>query len=116
MYRFSSNPQTQLWHWCLGHASNVRVVQASKLIDGINLGEVIGPDNETPSSYSELDNEDSDADVDNKPTTINEATENDLKCIKQLYKAYIKSKHIRIVKLKKMTLMIRKLQEVHIDL
>ena len=37
-YRLSSNPQIRLWHQRFGHASNARVIQASKLVDGIDLG------------------------------------------------------------------------------
>ena len=38
-YLLSPDPQTRLWHRRLGHASNARVAQASKLVDGINLRE-----------------------------------------------------------------------------
>ena len=76
-YLLSSNPQIRLWHRRLSHASNARVIQASKLVDGIDLGEAIGPDNKLYSSDSEPDNENnkSDKDADSKPTTINKATE-----------------------------------------
>ncbi len=36
-YLLSKNLQIRLWHRRLGHASNVRVVGASKLIDGIEI-------------------------------------------------------------------------------
>lgn len=115
-YRFNSNPQTRLWHCCIGHASNTKVVQASKLVDEIDLEKATSPDNELHSFDSEFDNEDSNTDTDNKPTTINKVSENDLKYIEQLCKTFIKSKYTRIIKSKKMTLITRRLQEVHADL
>lgn len=36
-YLLSKDPQVRLWHRRFGHASNVRIVQASKLVDGIKL-------------------------------------------------------------------------------
>lgn len=36
--------------------------------------------------------------------------------MKQLYKAYIKSKYTNIIKFKKMILTIKKLQKIHINL
>ena len=118
IYLLSSNPQIRLWHRGLGHASNARIIQASKLVDKIDLGEAIGPDNELYSSDFEPDDENnkSDEDADNEPTTINTATEYNLNGVKELCKVCIKSKHTRIVKLKKMIPTIKRLQEVHADL
>lgn len=37
-YLVSQNKHIRLWHQKLAHASNVKVVNASKFIDSINLG------------------------------------------------------------------------------
>lgn len=75
-----------------------------------------GPNNEAYSSDFELNNIYFDANINNKSIAINKATKNNLECIKQLYKAYIKSKYIWIVKSKKMMSITKKLQEIHKDL
>ena len=62
IYLLSPNSQTRLWDRQLGHASNVRVAQASELVDGINLGEISGPINQSYFSNSEPDSN-SDKDV-----------------------------------------------------
>ena len=117
-YLLSSNPHIRFWHCRLGHASNARVIQASKLIDGIDLGEAIGPDNKLYSSDSEPydENNKSDKDADSKPTTINKTTEYNLNGVEELCETCIESKHTRIVKSKKMTPTTKRLQEVHADL
>ena len=51
-YLLSSNSQIWLWHHRLGHASNARIVQASKLVNGIALGEESGFIDESYSSDS----------------------------------------------------------------
>lgn len=33
----SKNKKVRIWHRCLGHASNARVIRASKLVDDINI-------------------------------------------------------------------------------
>ena len=113
MYLLSFNPQIRLWYCRLGHASNVRVVQVSKLVDGINLGEItIEPINESQSFDSELK---SDTDVD-KPSPINKAMELNIDDVKELCKACIESKYTKIVKSKRMTSTTKRLQEIHADL
>ena len=112
-YLLSSNPQIRLWHRQLGHASNTRVVQVSKLVDGINLGKITTElINKLQSSDSEPE---SDSDVD-KPSPINKAIELNIDGVKQLCKACIESKHTRIEKSKKMTPTTKRLQEIHTDL
>ena len=112
-YLLRSNPQIRLWHCRLGHARNARVVQVSKLVDEINLGEItIEPINEPQSSNSDPK---SDSDVD-KPSSINKAMELNIDGMKELCKACIKSKHTRIVKSKRMTPTMRRLQEIHANL
>ena len=102
----NSNPQIRLWHCRLGHASNVRIVQVSKLVDRINLGEIIiEPIDELQSSDFEPES-DSDAD---KLFPINKAMELNIDSMEELCKACIESKHIRIVKSKRMTPTTRRL-------
>ena len=59
-YLLSKNPQIRLWHRRLGHASNARIVEASKLTDGIDITIEEGQQiQEEPfSSDSEVDDED----------------------------------------------------------
>ena len=108
IYSLSSNPQIRLWHHRLGHASNTRVIQISKLVDGINLREIIGPVDNPHSSDSELEF-DSDSD---KPSSIDKAIELNIDSVEKLCEACIKSKHTRIVKSKRMTLTMIRLQEI----
>ena len=106
-YRLSSNQQVWLWYRRFGHASNARVIQASQLVDGIDL-EKTGPVDKTHSSNSESFDSDAEA--------INKAIKHNLGDVEKLCETCIKSKHTRIVKSKKMTLTTRRLQEVHADL
>lgn len=103
-YHLIANPKIWLWNYHLKYASNARVVQASKLVDRIDLREAIGF-NKSYSSDAKLKNEN----FNNQLITINKAIENKSKYIEQLCKSYIKSKHIQIVKSKKMTPITKKL-------
>lgn len=105
IYLLSSNLQIRLWHCYLSHVSNTRVIQASKLVNKIEFGEAIGPDNKLSSSDSEPDDKNNkyDKDVDSKPPTTNKAIEYNFNGIEKVCKACIESKHIRIVKSKKIT-------------
>ena len=112
-YLLSSNPQIRLWHRQLGHISNARVVQVSKLVDRIDLKEItIEPIDKPQSSDSEPE---SDSDVD-KLSPINKSMELNINNVEELCKACIKSKHTRIVKSKRMTPTMRRLQEIYADL
>ena len=83
-------------------------------MDGITLGEALGPIDECYSSNSEpKSNSDEDADT---STPIHKATEQISKEMEELCKAYIESKHTRLVKSKKITPTSWRLQEVHADL
>ena len=90
-----------------GHTSNARVIQAFNLVDGIDLGKT-RPVDEPHSSNSKSSDSDAKA--------INKAIEYNLGDVEELCETCIKSKHIRIVKSKKMTPTTRRLQEVHADL
>lgn len=108
---FSPKPHIRLWHHCLSHASNTRVMQASKLADGIDLGGEISADDGAHLSDSKPDKKN----AENKPTSINKAIDSS-ETTKQLCETCVQSKHTRIIKTKNMTSTTRKLQEVHIDL
>lgn len=110
-YFLSSKVQICLWHRRLDYASNARVIQASKLADRIDLGGEISSDDRAHS----FDSESNKKDAENKPAPINKAIDS-LEITEQLCKAYVESKHTRIVKSKGMTPTTKKLQEVHIDL
>ena len=112
-YLFSSNPQIQLWHRRLGHASNARVVQVSKLVDGIELGEITTEPIDKSQSFDSEAEFDSNVD---KPSPINKTMELNIDGVEELYEIYIKSKHTRIVKSKRMTPTTRRLQEIHANL
>ena len=112
-YLLSSNPQIRLWHRRLGHASNAKIVQVSKLVDGIDLEEITTePIDEPQSSNSEPE---SDSDVD-KPSPINKGMELNIDGVEKPCEACIESKHTRIVNSKRMIPTTRRLQEIHADL
>ena len=106
-YQLSSNLQVRLWHRRFGYTSNARVIQASKLVDGIDLGKT-GPVNKPHFSNSESSDSDAEA--------INKAIEYNLGDVEELCETCIESKYTRIVKSKKMTPTTRRLQEVHANL
>lgn len=99
-YLISSNPQIQLWFWWLGHNSNTRVIQTSKLVNQIVLRE-IGLVDEP--HFFNFGSSDSDA------KTMNKVIEHNLEDVEELCETYIKSKHTRIVEIKKMTPTTRRL-------
>ena len=112
-YLLNFNPQIRLWHRRLARTSNARVVQVSKLVDEIDLGEITKEPTDKPQSSNSKPESDSDVD---KPSPINKAMELNIDGVKKLCEACIKSKHTRIVKLKKITPTMRRLQEIHADL
>lgn len=95
----SSNLQIQIWHCRLGHTSNTKVIQGLNLVDGIDFGEVTKPNNKLYFLDSKPNNKinKSDTDANNKSIIINKAIEYNLNSMEKLCKAYIESKHIRIV-------------------
>ena len=111
-YSLSFNPQIQLWYYQLGYASNARVIQVSKLVDEIDLGEIIGPIDNPHFSNSELEF-DSDS---NKPFLINKAIELNIDGVEELCEACIKNKKTRIVKLKRITPITKRLPEIYANL
>ena len=93
----------------------MRVIQVSKVVDRIDLGELEQIE-ETYYSNSKSEENDSDTEVIHEFAHIGKVTEYSLGRIEELYEACIKSKYTRIVSLKKMTVKTRKLQEVHAHL
>lgn len=113
-YQLSFNPQIWFWHHCLSHASNTKVVQASKLIHGIDFKEVLRPVNKSYfSKFKSNNNLDANIDI---FASINKVIKYNSKGVEKLYKAYIESKYTKIVKLKKITSIIRRLQKIHTNL
>ena len=113
IYLFNFN--LQIWLWCcqLGHASNTKIVQVSRLIDGIDFGKItIEPIDKSDFSNSIPE---SDLDVD-KLAPIPNIIELNIDSVEKLWEASIKSKHIKIVKSKRMTLTMRRLQEIYTNL
>ena len=99
-YLLNSNPQIHLWHRQLSYISNARVVQVSKLVDRIDLGEI------TTEPIDELQSYDFEPEFDlhvDKSFPINKAIKLNIDGVEELCKACIKSKHIRIVNSKRMT-------------
>ena len=87
-YLLSSNPQICFWHCYLGHASNVGVIQASKLVNKIDLGRVINSEDKLHSSDSEPEKENNkklNANAKNKLVFIKKLSKN-CNDIEQLYK------------------------------
>lgn len=120
IYFQSQITQIRLWHYRFGYRSNAKIIQASKLVDGTNLKKK-SKNSETDNIHeNQLLSSDSktnkyiNSDLD-KPTIINKATNINIK-IAKLYDTYIESKHIRIVKAKRMTAITHKLQEIYADL
>ena len=111
-YLLNSNLQIRLWYCRLGHTSNVRVIQVFKLVNEINLGEIIGPINNLHSSDSKFEF-DSDS---NKSFPINKKIELNIDSVEKLYEACIESKDTRNIKSKKITPPAKKLQEIHVNL
>lgn len=106
----------RLQHHCFANISNAQIIQAFKLVYEIKLSKaaISNSNNNQFSSNSEADNEKRyEPNVDmyitlaplNKIITI----------IKDFCNTCIKSKHIRIVKYKAMSLIVPKLEEIHIN-
>lgn len=71
---------------------------------------------ENPTFLTPNPKNDSDAETTYKLTLVNKVIKHNLRVIEKLCKTCIESKHIRIVRSKKITTTTRKLQEVYADL
>ena len=126
IYLISKNTQIRLWHRRLGHASNTRVIEISKITDSIEImidkSQYKNKDKCLSSDYkSEADKDinSTSSENNNKPepstaTQLNQVT--DLNEIEELYDSCIKSKHTKINRYKRITSTNRRLQEIHTDL
>ena len=126
----SQNKRIRLWHRRLAHISNGRVVRASKLVDGIQLGH--DDDKEYNPAEVLIDSDDSDASdasdseeplkmpsgMEAKPTTVVCQTKiEDPDILDKLCTPCVGSKSTRVVRRNKsMTATSNKLEEVHADL
>ena len=128
----SQNKRIRLWHRRLAHASNARVVRASKLVDGIDLG----PKKEYNPVEVLIDSEESDADeTGDQPQSMTNSTQphadpsstirqmkagtdkDDGDILDKLCTPCVGSKSTRVVRRdKSMTPTTNKLEEVHADL
>lgn len=113
-YFQSQNRQIRLWHQCFGHASNTKIIQISKLINGINLKEDFAnaSENQYLNSESESnDNVDSNA---NNLASIYKVISIDIEA--KLCNTCVESKYTKIDKSKRMISTTQRLQEIFTDL
>ena len=116
----SQSKRVQLWHRRLAHASNTRILRATKLVDGIKLDD----DKEYDPAEILIDSDDSDTFDDEETrtqaeagaiTTALQATETDI--LDKICAPCVGSKSTRILRQNKsMTATTKKLEEVHADL
>ncbi len=126
----SQNKRVRLWHRRLAHISNARVVRASKLIDGIDLGRdgnegydpaevLIDSDNSDASSasdFEEVPTMPSGAEA-TQAAIVSQAKTDDADILDKLCTPCVGSKSTRVVRRdKSMTATSNKLEEVHADL
>lgn len=114
-YLLNLNLQIWLQYQYFDHASNAKVIQAFKLVDRINLGEILGLVDKLHSFNSKSDNN-SNTETTYKPAFINKAIEYNLGDVKEFCKICIKSKYTRIINSKKMTITKRRLQKIYANL
>ena len=104
-YLLNFNPQIWLWHYQLDHASNIRIVQVSKLIDGIYIKKIITKPFDKPHFSDSKSESNSDAD---QLSLINKIIELNIDGMKKLYEVYIKNNNTRIIKSKRITPIMRR--------
>lgn len=125
----SKNPQIKLWHRRLGHTSNAKVVEVAKFNNRIDIA--IKNDHITKNLSFDSEKIDKDKCEDLGQTftannkherllplinAINNINGPDNSKIERLCDPYIESKHIKIVRYKKITPTTKKLQKIHADL
>lgn len=118
IYIVSKNRQIKILHCRLKHASNVRVIKTSKLIDKINIINSIQYklqevfiDSNLSKTDKKLKNPNCQIDLAFSPLLVN-ITSN----FNPLCNPYVGSKSTKIVLQKNMTLTFNKLEEVYVDL
>lgn len=131
-YLVSQNKRIRIWHQRLTHASNARVVRASKLTDGINF-DISNSKYDPAEVFIDSDNSNaSNFDFNSKTLTSNNPTTLDpipiiVACqennaenpdnLDKLYTPYMGSISTRVVRQNKsITITTSKLEEVHINL
>ena len=114
-YFQSKNLKFKLWYRHFGYASNTRIIQALKLMDEIDLDkeEPINANEEQNPNARLENNKNVDSDID-KTVPIHKVM--DINNEIELCNICVESKHIKIVKSKRMTSTTRRLQEIHTDL
>lgn len=128
-YLLSKNPQIKLWYQQLRYTSNIRVVKAFKLIDGIAITIKDSQQIQKKSFFSDFKNDNKNKNSELSPASdipsilatmlLNKITSigiNSNDSIDQLYHFCIKSKYTKIVKYKKMIPTICKLKEIYTNL
>ena len=128
----SLNKHIRLWHWRLAYASNARVVRASKLVDGIDLG----PEKKYNLAKVLIDSKESDANkIGDQPQSMTNLTQTHAdpssairqvkaetnkdngNILDKLCTACVGSNSTRVVRRdKNITPITNKLEEVHADL
>lgn len=103
-YLLSKDPEVRLSHCCFVLDSNVWIIQASKLIYKIKPSDAATSNSNN--NYFSLDLEANDRKKSELDVNTLAPLNKFIKSIKDLCDIYIKSKHIRIVKHKAMTLTI----------
>lgn len=90
IYLLSFNLQIRLLHCQLDHTSNTKIIPVSKLVDRIDLKEIIEPINNSQSCDSEFE-----FDLySNKSSSINKIIKLNINSVKKLCEACIKNNHI----------------------
>lgn len=113
MYLFSFNPEIWYQKRRFGNVNNAKIIQVFKLVNRINFQEITGPINKSYSFNSKFDKSNSHT---NKSFPINKTIKHDINSLEELYETCIKSKYIRIIKSKKMTLITRRFQDIDTNL
>ena len=114
-YLQSKSRKIRLWHRRMGHASNARIVRASRMLEGMTVDDddtII--DNDSNSSTDGSDNESLENEKRNESTNMAMITQEP--DFDELCDPCIGSKHTQIINHKPMTPTTRKLEAVHGDL
>lgn len=119
IYLLSKNWEVRLWHCHFTYISSVWIIQASNLVDGIKLSNIaIDNFNDNPFSLDLEANDEKEIkpDIDIYITLTPASLNKIMESIKDFCDTYIKSKYIKIIKYKKITPIVWKLEEIHANL
>lgn len=115
-YLLSKDPKVRLWHYHFAYASNVQIIQAFKLVDGIKLLDATisnSNDNQFSSDLEADDGKRSNPDIDMHITPTPTLPNKIIKSIEDLCDMCIKSKYTRIIKHNAMILTVQKLEKIY---